>query len=176
MPMRTLPPVSMRSILWIASAVDHSLHRLRVPRTLHRDRRCSILDFTEVAGRQLDRRCADVLFQPLDLPSARDRNDPRLLRQQPRQRDLCRGRFLALGNFFENIDDSLIRLPILRRKSRDGVAEVGAVERRSLVDLSGEEAFAERAERNEADAELFAGRQYFLLGLSPPQRVFALNG
>ena len=55
------------------------------------------------------------------------------------------------------------------------VAEVGAVERRVLVDLAGEEALAQRAEGDEADAEFFERRQDLLLGLPPPQRVFALQ-
>jgi hypothetical protein len=63
------------------SAIDRSLRALGVPLTFHCDPRCCLLDLTEVAGRQLNRRSTDVLFQPLDLPRARDRNDPRLLRQ-----------------------------------------------------------------------------------------------
>jgi hypothetical protein len=38
------------------------------------------------------------------------------------------------------------------------------------------EALAERAEGDEADAELLERRQDLLLGLSPPQRIFALEG
>ena len=61
-------------------------------------------------------------------------------------------------------------------EARDGVAEVGAVEGRGLVDLPGEEALAERAERHEADPELLERRQDLLLGLAPPERVLALQG
>ena len=39
----------------------------------------------------------------------------------------------------------------------------------------GEEAFAQRAEGNEPDAELLERRQELLLRLAPPQRVFALH-
>ena len=38
-----------------------------------------------------------------------------------------------------------------------------------------EEALAKRAERNEADAELLERRQHLRFGLSPPQRVLALE-
>src|SRR5205807_4993733 len=58
---------------------------------------------------------------------------------------------------------------------RDGVAEVAALELGALVDPSREEALAERAEGNEADAELLEQRQDLVLGLAPPERVFALQ-
>ena len=51
-----------------------------------------------------------------------------------------------------------------------------AVERRGLVDLPGEEALAQRAERDEADAEFLERRQDLRLRLPPPQRVLALEG
>ena len=60
-------------------------------------------------------------------------------------------------------------------KRGNDVAEVRLVKRRVLVDLAGEEAFAERAERDEADAELLERRHDLRLGLSPPQRVLALQ-
>jgi hypothetical protein len=50
----------------------------------------------------------------------------------------------------------------------DGVAEVAALELRVLVDRAREEALAERAERNEADAELGERGEDLLLGLAPP--------
>ena len=75
----------------------------------------------------------------------------------------------------EQIDQGLVRLPGLRREAREDVAEVGAVERRVLVDLAREEALAQRAVGNEADPEFLERRQHFRLGRSPPQRVFALE-
>src|SRR6266853_1382322 len=150
-------------------AIDHSLPGLGVPCAPERDRRGGILDITEVTGRQLDRRRPDVFFESLDLPSPRDRNDPRLLSQQPRQCNLRRSRFLALGDSRENINDSLIRRAVLGCEAWDRVTEVGAVERRRLVDPAREEAFPQRTEGNEADAERFAGRQNFILWLSPPE-------
>ena len=50
-----------------------------------------------------------------------------------------------------------------------------AVEFGVLVDLAGQKAFAERAEGHEADPEFFERRDDFRFGLSPPQRVFALQ-
>ena len=62
----------------------------------------------------------------------------------------------------EQIDQRLIRLAGSGVK-RGRAAEVGAVERRVLVDLAGEEALAQRAEGDEADAEFLERRQHFLL-------------
>ena len=77
---------------------------------------------------------------------------------------ICAGvAFLRLPIVAEQIDQRLIRLPGLGREARERVAEVGAVERRVLVDLPGEEALPERAEGHEADAELLERRQHFLL-------------
>ena len=71
---------------------------------------------------------------------AGNRNDPRLLGEQPGERDLSRCRFLPFRDRCQQIDQRLIRFPSLRRKARDDVAEIGAVERRVLVDLAREEA------------------------------------
>lgn len=61
-------------------------------------------------------------------------------------------------------------LPSLRRKAREGVAEVGTVERSVFVDLSPEEALPQRAIWNEADSEFLEGRQHFRFRASRPQR------
>ena len=80
------------------------------------------------------------------------------------------------GDGADQIDQSLIRLPGLRRKSWNDVAEVGTVERRALADRPGEKALAQRAERHEADSQFLKRGQHFLLRLAPPQRIFALQG
>ena len=64
----------------------------------------------------------------MQLRRARDGNNPRLLRQQPRQRDLRGGRLLPCRDAAEQINQGLIRLERLRREAREGAAEVGAVE------------------------------------------------
>ena len=75
----------------------------------------------------------------------------------------------------KQIDQRLIGLARFRREPRQRIAEVGAVERRVVVDLAGEKALAQRAEGNEADAEFFERRNDFRFGLATPQRVFALQ-
>jgi len=42
--------------------------------------------------------CRDVLLEPVQLRSSWDRDDPRPLSQEPRERDLSRRRGLALGD------------------------------------------------------------------------------
>ena len=130
---------------------------------LHRDLGGGALDLAEIVGRQFDGSRADVLLQAMQLRGAGDRHDPRLLRQQPGERDLGGRRLLPCGDLAEQIDQGLVRLPGLRREAGDDVAEVGAVERRVLVDLAREEALAQRAEGNEADAEFLERRQDLLL-------------
>src|SRR4051794_11716789 len=105
----------------------------------------------------------------MQLRRARDGNDPRLLREQPGERDLCRRRVLAFRDPAEQIDERLVRFASVRRKAGDDVAKVGAVEGGLFVDLASEKALAQRAERNEADPEFLERRQNLLLGLSPPK-------
>ena len=89
----------------------------------------------------------DVLLQAVQLGGAWDRNNPRLLGEQPSERDLGRRRPFPLCDAAQQIDQGLIRLESLGREARQGAAEVGAVEGRVLIDLAGEEALAQRAVR-----------------------------
>src|SRR2546423_4203204 len=111
----------------------------------------------------------------MQLRRAGDRHNPRLLRQQPRERNLSRRYLLPFCDAAKQIDERLIRLESLRRESRQGAAEVGAVELRIFVDFAGEEASAERTVRHEADSEFLDRRYHFFLRRSRPQRVFALK-
>ena len=76
----------------------------------------------------------------------------------------------------QEVDERLVCLARLGREARHDLAEVVGREGRGLVDLARQEAFAERAERHEADAELLERRQQLLFGPAPPQRVLALDG
>jgi hypothetical protein len=83
---------------------------------------------------------------------------------------------LVRRDLAQQVDQRLVGFARFLREARHGVAEVGAVELRGLVHGAGQEALAERAEGHEADAEFFqqsAGSP--LLGLAPPQRIFALQ-
>src|SRR5207248_6286298 len=95
----------------------------------------------------------DVLPQAVQLRGAGNRHDPGLLGEEPGERDLGGRRILALRDAAEQVYQHLICLTGLRREAWDGVAEVGAVEGRVLVNLAGEVALAQWAEGNEADSE-----------------------
>src|SRR6202035_685981 len=83
--------------------------------------------------------------------------------------------FFALGDLAKEIHEGLIRFAILWGKARDDVAEIVFVELRIFADLSGEEAFAQRAKGNKADPEFLERGYHFLFRFSEPQRVFALQ-
>jgi hypothetical protein len=142
---------------------------LRIARALHRNLRGCAFDLANIFASQLDVRRADILFQALQLRCARDRNDPRLLRQQPRERDLRWRRFFSRRDPREQIDQRLIRLPSLGREAGDSVADIVALaEAGVLVDLAGQESFPQRAVRNEADTELLERRQQVLFRAPEP--------
>src|SRR5204863_408002 len=100
---------------------------------------------------------------------------PRLLRQEPCQRDLTGRGLLAVCHGLQQIHERLIGLAILRREAWNAGSEVRAVECRGLVDLAGEEAFPKRTERDEADAEFLKRWQDLALRLAIPERVLALH-
>ena len=104
---------------------------LRVPRAFGRDLRGGAVDLAEVVGRELDVGRGDVLLQAVQLRRAGDRDDPRLLGEQPGERDL-RGRcVLPFRDPGQQLDEGAIRLPGVRVEARDGVAEVVARRTRS---------------------------------------------
>ncbi len=92
-----------------------------------------------------------------------NRSDPRLLREQPGERDLRGSRFLLLRDAAEQVNQRLVRLESLGRKARKSAAEVGAVEFRALFDRSRQESLAQRAIRHETDPEFLERRNHFLL-------------
>src|SRR5688500_10032489 len=102
--------------------------------------RSALLDFAEVCGRELQGGAAQVLLQALELGRAGDRNDPPLLREEPRECDLRRRRALSRGDRGEQLDEHAVRLARLALESRERRAEVALVEVRRRVDASGKKA------------------------------------
>src|SRR6185503_14077593 len=106
----------------------------------------------------------------MQLRGAGNRDNPRFLREYPRERDLRRSGLLARRDAGNDIHQSLIRLPVLRRETRDGVSEISRIERRRVVDFSGEKPFSQWRERHEADPELLERWEEFRLRFAPPER------
>src|SRR5579862_1990026 len=126
---------------------------LWIPLALYRDLAERRVDLAEILGGERDRRRAVVLVEAMELGGAGDRHDPRLLRQQPSERDLRRRHHLLCRDFAQPVDQPLVGLARLGREARHDVAEIIADEAGVGVDRAGQETLAERAERNEADAE-----------------------
>src|SRR6185437_15838011 len=104
-----------------------------------------------------------------------NRNDPRLLRQQPGKRNLSRCCLFPLSEIGKQINQCLICLSVLRREARDDVAEVSVVELGVFADFPGEKTLSQGTEWNEADPEFVQSRDYLRFGFSPPKRIFALQ-
>jgi hypothetical protein len=148
----------------------------RIPRSLDRDPRSGAVDVAEVVRRELEVDRPDVLFEATPFGRARDRDDPRLPGQQPREGHLTGCRLPAPRDRLQKVHQRLIRLPVLRGEARHAVSEIGAVERRRLVDPPREEPLPQGTERHQADAELLQRWQQLPFGLAVPQGVLALNG
>src|SRR5262249_34066508 len=118
---------------------------------------------------------SDVLVQAMQFCGAWDWRNPRLLGKKPGESDLSGCSSLPFCGLAKQVNQGLIRLPSLRRKAREDVAEVGTVERCVFVDLSREESLPQRAIWNESDSEFLECRQHFRFWPSRPQRVFALD-
>ena len=130
----------------------------------------------QLLWRQLERDGADVLVEPGELGGAGDR-----------RRSTASGR--AARPARSGPASRCFRSPISRSRSTTAWfaflasgAKRGTMLRKSvlsnvvgLVDLAGQEAFAERAEWHEADAELLERGQHLRFRLAPPQRVLALQ-
>jgi hypothetical protein len=123
----------------------------RIPISLNINRQDGIVNRVQIVRSQFNACTAEVLFEPMKFRCSRDRHNPRLLGDQPRQRDLSFGRLLLLCNSAEFIDQRLVSLSSFGRKARNDVTEVCLIELRLVGDRPRQEPLTERAERNESD-------------------------
>ena len=79
------------------STVCHREYCRRETVSLYGELRRRRLDLTEVIRRQRDFERANTLFQTVQIGRAGNRDDPRLLREEPGERDLRGSRLLAGG-------------------------------------------------------------------------------
>src|SRR5262249_580087 len=148
--------------LWVAVPLDGDL-------------RGGGIDVPKVVGRKLNRGRGDVLIKAAELRRAGNRDDPRLLRQQPGQGDL-RGRGALLrADLGTQINHRCFGLPSLGRKAWQADTVVVAAEGGGLVDFAGEESPTQRTKGDKSDPQLLARRQHLRLRLTPPDGVFTLD-
>ena len=103
----------------------------------------------------------------------------RVLGEDPRERHLGRGCAVLVGEAADEVDERLVGAPVLLGEAGEHVrvgAGVAVAEGGVGGDGAGQEALAERAERDEADAELGERGDDVVFGFAPPQRVLALQG
>ena len=86
---------------------------------MHGDLRELTLDLAEVIGSKFDFNRSDILDHPLQISRAGNGDDPRLLREQPGERDLSRRYLLSFCDRVEQIDHRLIGFPGLQREARE---------------------------------------------------------
>ena len=95
-------------MIWSSAGARRQVRRIAIP--LHLDVGEGPLDLAHIVSSQFEGGSAEILLQAVHLGGARDRHDPGLLRQQPPQRDLGRGRPLGRRDRPEQIDERLVRL------------------------------------------------------------------
>src|SRR4051812_1060685 len=94
----------------LTSSPNEACVSFRVTRALRMKLRSTLVDLGEIFGRKLQCRAAQVLVEALELGRAGDRNDPRLLREQPGERDLCWRGALSRRDRAEQLDEDTVRL------------------------------------------------------------------
>jgi hypothetical protein len=132
--------------------VDEPLHGLPVAGALHRDGGRRGPDLVQVGGGEFEAG-GEVLLEPGGLAGAGDRDDLRLLGEQPRQGDLGPGGIQSLGDPREQAGHGLVRGAGAGGEPGNAVADVAGLQGGRGVDRTGAESLAQRAERDEPDTE-----------------------
>ena len=161
------------------SAVDHLLHRWAVALADDLDAGGGVVELRQLIGGQVEVGGGEVLLEAMELGGAGDRHVRRVLGEDPGERHLGGRRAVLVGVAADEVDERLVGPPVLLGEAGEHVrvgAGVAVAEGRVGRDGAGEEALAERAERDEADAELGERGDDLVFGFAPPQRVLALQG
>src|SRR5580704_5091680 len=102
------------------SAAGRCFELRGVARAPDRDRGRGAFDLGEVVPSQLDIHRAEVLLEPVELCGTGDRHDPRLLPEEPPDRDLRGSRVFLFRDSAEQIDPASVLVLLLP----NGIAEV----------------------------------------------------
>ena len=116
-----------------------------------------------------------VLDHMRGLTGAWNRHDERLLREQPRQRELRPAAARLAGNRSVLVEEPQVLRVILRGEARHGATDVARLELVGVAQLTAEEPSRERTERDERHAELAAGVEHRDLRVARPERILALD-
>ena len=140
----------------------------------------AVVMWSTSAGVRVTERAPRFSLEAGELGGAGDGDDlaaaAGVLGEEPGECDLGGGGVLVAGDGFEQVDEGAVGLHGVGGEAGEGAAEVVAGERCGLVDFACEEAFAEGAVGDEADAELFEGRDDLGFGAAPPEGVLVLEG
>ena len=112
------------SLVHFHSQPGHFFHVLGISFALDLNLLSGLVDLAQVFGREFDVDGAKVFFQAMQFRGAGDGYDPRLLRQQPGQRDLGGRCLLVRGDAGEQIDDGLVGAEGFGLEARQRAAEV----------------------------------------------------
>ena len=143
--------------------IDPSLQVFRIAISLGCYLRCSGFDFAQITGCEFNLSRLIVLGHTFQLGRTWNRHDPWLPGKKPREGNLRGCCIFLFCDFFQEIDEGLIRFEIVCREAWNDAAEVGAVEFRLRSDLPCQKSFTEGAEWDEPDPEFFKRRDDLIL-------------
>jgi hypothetical protein len=123
----------------------------RISVSLNFDCGNGISDGRKIVRRQFHVCAAKILFETVQLGGSGNRYDPRLLREQPRQRNLCLGRLLLVCNPPERIDERVWR-------TATGAAAIAS----GRSDATQATRIASEVDQTDATFWLIISRTYFL--------------
>lgn len=128
-----------------------------------------------LVGAQAHIHRAQVVHQVLDAGGAGNRQDVRVLVQQPGQRELGHAATHFIGDRTVGRQQLQVGRVVAGRKARHGAADVLLVQLGHIGQVAAQEAARDRAEGNEADTELAAGVEHRDLGVARPERILGLQ-
>src|SRR5947199_4805384 len=150
---------SVSVVMIFPSPIGELQHSLRQPLSLHVDPGRGLLDLAQVGRCQLQVHGAKILLEARQFLRARNRDNPRLLREQPGERDLRRRRAFPLRDTFHEVDQCHVCRTGVRGEPRRSAAKVLRVAYRRRIDRSRPTRDPPRTQTQEADATRLAPRE-----------------
>jgi hypothetical protein len=134
-----------------------------------------LADSRDFLGREGNLQRPQILVEIFSPLRAGNGHDVLALREHPGQRELRRSAPLLARESFDAIEQREVLVEILALEARRLPAVVVLRHVGARLEAPGQKAAPERAMGDEADAELPAAGESFLLGLQAPQRIFGLQ-